>query len=109
MANPAPTRHGRPLAAPTGELAAGWWLTSLVRSITAEGSVRWRRLMTLEYLTALQGLLQSIVDAEELQQQVEREVQSPGRWGLTFPTFSARACVEPRMLGHPDLTRQEVP
>ena len=53
MANPAPTRHGRPLAAPTGELAAGWWLTSLVRSITAEGSVRWRRLMTLEYLTAL--------------------------------------------------------
>jgi hypothetical protein len=31
----------------------GWWLTSLVRSITAEGSVRWRRLMTLEYLTAL--------------------------------------------------------
>jgi hypothetical protein len=36
--------------------------------------------MTLEYLTALQGLLQSIVDAEELQQQVEREFQNPGRW-----------------------------
>jgi hypothetical protein len=47
--------------------------------------VRWRRLMTLEYLTALQGLLQSIVDAEELQQQVEREFQNPGRWSLMFP------------------------
>ena len=41
--------------------------------------------MTLEYLTALLGLLRSIVDAEELQQQAEREVQNPGRWGLTFP------------------------
>jgi hypothetical protein len=41
--------------------------------------VRWRRLITLEYLTALQGLLRSIVDAEELQQQVEREFQNPGR------------------------------
>jgi hypothetical protein len=30
--------------------------------------MRWRQLMTLEYLTALQGLLQSIMDAEELQQ-----------------------------------------
>jgi hypothetical protein len=30
--------------------------------------VRWRQLMTLEDLTALQGLLQSIMDAEELQQ-----------------------------------------
>jgi hypothetical protein len=65
--------------------------------------------MTLKYPTALQGLLQSIVDAEELQQQVEREFQNPGRWGRTFPTFNARACVEPRMLEHPDLTRQEVP
>jgi hypothetical protein len=36
--------------------------------------------MTLEYLTALQGLLRSIVDAEELQQQAEREFQNPGRW-----------------------------
>jgi hypothetical protein len=53
--------------------------------------------------------LQSIVDAEELQQQAERAFQNPGRRGLTFPTFSARACVEPRMLEHPDLTRQEVP
>jgi hypothetical protein len=33
--------------------------------------------MTLEYLTALQGLLRSIVDAEELQQQAEREFQNP--------------------------------
>ena len=45
--------------------------------------------MTLEYLTALQGLPRSIVDAEELQQQAEREFQNPGRWGLTFPTSSA--------------------
>jgi hypothetical protein len=75
MANP-PTGHGRPLAAVTGELAAGWWLTSLVRSITTEVVLRWRRLMTLEYLTALQGLLRSIVDAKELQQQVEREFQN---------------------------------
>ncbi len=65
--------------------------------------------MTLKYLTALQGLLRSIMDAEELQQQVEREFQNPGRWGLTLPTFSAGACVEPRMLEHSDLTRQEVP
>ena len=54
-------------------------------------SVRWRRLMTLEYLTALLGLLRSIVDAEELQQQAECEVQNPGRWGLTFPPSSAGA------------------
>jgi hypothetical protein len=67
----------------------GRWLTSLVRSITTEWSVRWRRLMTLEYLTALHGLLRSIVDAEELQQQAEREFQNPGRWGLTLPTPSA--------------------
>lgn len=33
--------------------------------------------MTLEDLTALQGLLRSIVDAEELQQQAEREFQNP--------------------------------
>jgi hypothetical protein len=71
--------------------------------------VRWRRHITLEYRTALQGQLRSIVDAEELQQQVDREFQNPGRWDLTFPTLSARACVEPRMLEHPDLTRQEVP
>jgi hypothetical protein len=45
--------------------------------------------MPLEYLTALQGLLRSILDAEELQQQAEREFQNPGRWGLTFPTSSA--------------------
>jgi hypothetical protein len=65
--------------------------------------------MTLEYLTALLGLLRSIVDAEELQQQAEREFQNPGRWGLTFPLPVLGPCVEPRMLGHPDLTRQEVP
>jgi hypothetical protein len=53
--------------------------------------MRWRRLMTLEYLTALLGLLRSIVDAEELQQQAEREVQNPGRWGLTFPPSGAGA------------------
>ena len=41
--------------------------------------------MTLEYLTAPQGLLRCIVDAEELQQQAECEVQNPGRWGLTSP------------------------
>jgi hypothetical protein len=45
--------------------------------------------MTLEYLTALQRLLRSIGDAEELQQQAEREFQNPGRWDLTFPTSSA--------------------
>ena len=71
--------------------------------------MRWRRLMTLEYLTALQGLLRSIMDAEELQQQTEREVQGPGRWASRSPSSSAGACLEPRMLGHPDLTRQEVP
>jgi uncharacterized spore protein YtfJ len=63
--------------------------------------------MTLQYLTALQGLLRSIVDGEELQQQAECEFQNPGRWGLTFPASSAGACVEPRMLGHPDLAKQE--
>jgi hypothetical protein len=47
-------------------------------------SVRWRRVMTLEHLTALQGLLRSIVDADELQQQAEREFQNPGRWSLMF-------------------------
>jgi hypothetical protein len=65
--------------------------------------------MTLEYRTALQGLVRSMVDAEELHLQIDREFQNPGRWGLTLPIFSARACVEPRMLEHSDLTRQEVP
>jgi hypothetical protein len=41
--------------------------------------------MPLEYLTALQGLLRSIVDAEELQQQAEREFQNPGRWASCSP------------------------
>jgi hypothetical protein len=77
----------------------GWWLTSLVRSITTEVVRATASVMTLEYLTALQGLPRLIVDAEELQQQAEREFQNPGRWGLTFPTSSAGACVEPRMLG----------
>jgi hypothetical protein len=62
----------------------GWWLTSLVRSITTEVVRALRRGMTLEHLTALQGLLRSIVDAEELQQQAEREFQNPGRWSLMF-------------------------
>ena len=60
--------------------------------------MRWRRLMTLEYLTALQGLLRSIVDAEELQQQAEREVQNPGRWGATRAGLL-------RELGHPEKAR----
>jgi hypothetical protein len=63
----------------------GWWLTSLVRSITTEVVRAVASVVTLEYLTALQGLLRSIVDAEELQQQAEREFQNPGRWGLTSP------------------------
>jgi hypothetical protein len=41
--------------------------------------------MTLEYLTALQGLLRSIVDAEELRQPAEREFQNPGRWAARSP------------------------
>ena len=63
--------------------------------------------MTLEYLTALLGLLRSIVDAEELQQQAEREFQNPSL--EPHVRLSAGAWVEPRMLEHPDLTRQEVP
>jgi hypothetical protein len=47
--------------------------------------MRWCRLMTLEDLTALQGLLRSIVDAEELQQQVERQFKNPGRWASGSP------------------------
>ena len=70
--------------------------------------MRWRRLMTLEYLTALHGLLRSIVDAEELQQQAEREFQNRPL-GPHVPHFQSWACLEPRMLGRPDLTRQEVP
>jgi hypothetical protein len=64
--------------------------------------------MTLEYLTALQGLLRSLVDAEEPQQQAEREFQNPVA-GASRSPLQCWACVEPRMLGHPDLTRQEVP
>jgi hypothetical protein len=39
----------------------------------------------LQYLTALDGLLRSLVDPKELQRlhaQAERELQDPGRWGL---------------------------
>jgi hypothetical protein len=64
--------------------------------------------MTLEYLTALHGLPRSIVDAEELQQQAEREFQNRSL-GPHVPHFQCWGSVEPRMLGHPDLTRQEVP
>lgn len=41
----------------------------------------------LQFATALDGLLRSLVDAEELEQlrkEAERELQEPGRWGLTF-------------------------
>jgi SAM-dependent methyltransferase len=41
----------------------------------------------LQYLTALDGLLRSMVDADELErleQEAERELQDPGRWGLDF-------------------------
>ena len=41
----------------------------------------------LQYLTALDGLLRSMVDADELQRlraEAERELQDPGRWGLDF-------------------------
>jgi SAM-dependent methyltransferase len=41
----------------------------------------------LQYLSALDGLLRSLVDPEELQRlraEAERELQDPGRWGLDF-------------------------
>jgi hypothetical protein len=41
----------------------------------------------LQYLTALDGLLRSMIDPEELQrlrEEAERELQDPGRWGLDF-------------------------
>jgi hypothetical protein len=41
----------------------------------------------LQYLTARDGLLRSLVDPEELErlrEQAERELQDPGRWGLDF-------------------------
>jgi SAM-dependent methyltransferase len=41
----------------------------------------------LQYLTALDGLLRSMVDPDELERlraQAERELQDPGRWGLDF-------------------------
>ncbi len=46
--------------------------------------------LPLQYLTALHGLLRSIMDADELDQlknQAERELQDPGRWGVTFTLF----------------------
>ena len=57
--------------------------------------------MTLKYLTALHGLPRSIVDAEELQQQAEREFQNRSL-GPHVPHFQCWGSVEPRMLGHPD-------
>jgi hypothetical protein len=91
MANPPPTRHGRPLRHRPVRSLLGWWLTSLVRSMTTEvvRAVASAHDSRLPHRPALQGLLRSIVDAEELQQQAEREFQNPGRWGLTFPTSSA--------------------
>ena len=41
----------------------------------------------LQYLIALDGLLRSLMDPDELgrlRQQAERELQDPGRWGLDF-------------------------
>ncbi len=43
--------------------------------------------LPLQFATALDGLLRSLVDADELEQlrkEAERELQEPGRWGLTF-------------------------
>jgi ubiquinone/menaquinone biosynthesis C-methylase UbiE len=43
--------------------------------------------LPLQFSTALQGLLRSIVDADELERrekEAERELKEPGRWGLTF-------------------------
>jgi hypothetical protein len=41
----------------------------------------------IQYLTALDGLLRSLMDPDELERlrgQAERELQDPGRWGLDF-------------------------
>jgi hypothetical protein len=41
----------------------------------------------LQYLTALDGLLRSLMDPQELERlraEAERELQDPGRWGLDF-------------------------
>jgi SAM-dependent methyltransferase len=46
----------------------------------------------LGYLTALDGLLRSLVDPEELERlraQAKRELQDPGRWGLDFTLVQA--------------------
>ena len=43
--------------------------------------------LPLEFAAALDGLLRSFVDAEELErilEAAENELQNPGRWGLTF-------------------------
>jgi SAM-dependent methyltransferase len=41
----------------------------------------------LQFVTALDGLLRSLIDPEELErlrEEAERELQDPGRWGLDF-------------------------
>jgi SAM-dependent methyltransferase len=46
--------------------------------------------LPLQYLTAVHGLLRSIVGAgelERLEKEAERELQDPGRWGVTFTLF----------------------
>jgi hypothetical protein len=46
--------------------------------------------LAMQYLTALHGLLLSIVDAGELERlknDAEQELQDPGRWGVTFTLF----------------------
>jgi hypothetical protein len=53
----------------------------------------------LQYLTALDGLLRSLMHPDELERlrrQAERELQDPGRWGLDFTLVQCWACVEPR-------------
>jgi ubiquinone/menaquinone biosynthesis C-methylase UbiE len=48
--------------------------------------------LPLQLSSALQGLLQSIVGADELErleQEAERELQNPGRWGITFTLLQA--------------------
>lgn len=90
-----------------GDIQAGLKLLDLLRSSGIEGNVRAEVLalppghpylrLPLQFATALEARLLTIVKADELEQlrkEAEAELEEPGRWGTTFTLLQCWGHVE---------------